>query len=576
MRLQRRGRGLLGEVPAPGGIPLRFPASVPGLAACRMRARGARRGIPAFSAFGDGSARACRVAPGPRGRTLGARLAVRRRHAPPPRARWGPRAMRAARIVSERYRRVSRPRLPCSPVRRRATMALLFQGEVEFLTGGESAGRPPYAAASARARGKGLCARPMSPRTRPVLARRRADPVRTRGQRLKAGWKRQVMVMAEQPSHIHFENTNRWSTRQMVTMALLGAVSAILMFVQIPLIPAATFLTYDPRSCRDGGRARLRPGSGVAVGVVAIVIHALTTGDWVGALMNVVATVCFILPRRSWPGVRALRGGRVAGMATRRRARHGGLGRGEPHHRRVVLVRLGRRHRAPHRAGGHPVQPDQDHPERRPLARGVAGGAHGGTGCRGCGRGWWPMISCRGLRYSYDGAAYALDGLDLDIADGEFVCVLGGNGSGKSTLARHLDALIVPQEGTVAVDGLDTSDPELVYDIRARVGLVFQNPDDQLVATLVEDDVAFGPRTWACRPTRSRATWSARWPRWAWPGSRGARRMRSRAGRSSASPSPACWPCARACWCSTRRRPCSTRAAAAGSCAWCVASTSAG
>ena len=103
------------------------------------------------------------------------------------------------------------------------------------------------------------------------------------------------------------------------------------------------------------------------------------------------------------------------------------------------------------------------------------------------------MISCRGLRYSYDGAAYALDGLDLDIADGEFVCVLGGNGSGKSTLARHLDALIVPQEGTVAVDGLDTSDPELVYDIRARVGLVFQNPDDQLVATLVEDDVAFGP-----------------------------------------------------------------------------------
>ena len=103
------------------------------------------------------------------------------------------------------------------------------------------------------------------------------------------------------------------------------------------------------------------------------------------------------------------------------------------------------------------------------------------------------MISCRGVRFSYDGRTPALDGIDLDIADGEFLCVLGGNGSGKSTLAQHLNALLVPQEGTVTVDGLDTADPEYVYDIRSRVGLVFQNPDDQLVATLVEDDVAFGP-----------------------------------------------------------------------------------
>ena len=103
------------------------------------------------------------------------------------------------------------------------------------------------------------------------------------------------------------------------------------------------------------------------------------------------------------------------------------------------------------------------------------------------------MISCSDVRFSYDGKAPVLDGVSLDIADGEFLCILGGNGSGKSTLAKHLNALLVPDSGHVAVDGLDTVDPQLVYDIRSRVGMVFQNPDDQLVATLVENDVAFGP-----------------------------------------------------------------------------------
>ena len=103
------------------------------------------------------------------------------------------------------------------------------------------------------------------------------------------------------------------------------------------------------------------------------------------------------------------------------------------------------------------------------------------------------MIECRGVSFSYDGAASALDGIDLNIADGEFFCILGGNGSGKSTFAKHLNALLQPDAGTVRVNGMDASDPELVYDIRSTAGMVFQNPDDQLVATLVEDDVAFGP-----------------------------------------------------------------------------------
>lgn len=103
------------------------------------------------------------------------------------------------------------------------------------------------------------------------------------------------------------------------------------------------------------------------------------------------------------------------------------------------------------------------------------------------------MIECRGVSFSYDGAVPALDGVDLNIEDGEFFCILGGNGSGKSTFAKHLNALLQPDAGAVCVNGMDASDPELVYDIRSTAGMVFQNPDDQLVATLVEDDVAFGP-----------------------------------------------------------------------------------
>ena len=104
-----------------------------------------------------------------------------------------------------------------------------------------------------------------------------------------------------------------------------------------------------------------------------------------------------------------------------------------------------------------------------------------------------PIICMRDVSFTYDGEAFALSGASVQIERGEFVCVLGGNGSGKSTLAKHLNALLVPDKGRVEVCGMDTSERQHTYAIRQSAGMVFQNPDDQLVASLVEDDVAFGP-----------------------------------------------------------------------------------
>ncbi|MGN8717485.1 energy-coupling factor transporter ATPase [Ellagibacter isourolithinifaciens] len=104
-----------------------------------------------------------------------------------------------------------------------------------------------------------------------------------------------------------------------------------------------------------------------------------------------------------------------------------------------------------------------------------------------------PIICMRDVSFTYDGEAFALSGANAQIERGEFVCILGGNGSGKSTLAKHLNALLVPDKGRVEVCGMDTSERQHTYAIRQSAGMVFQNPDDQLVASLVEDDVAFGP-----------------------------------------------------------------------------------
>lgn len=103
-------------------------------------------------------------------------------------------------------------------------------------------------------------------------------------------------------------------------------------------------------------------------------------------------------------------------------------------------------------------------------------------------------IRFEAVHFTYPGASQAaLRGLSLALAPGELLAVLGPNGSGKSTLAMLANALRVPGEGTVVVDGLCTSEPADVWDIRSRVGLVMQNPDNQIVGTVVEDDVAFGP-----------------------------------------------------------------------------------
>ena len=104
-----------------------------------------------------------------------------------------------------------------------------------------------------------------------------------------------------------------------------------------------------------------------------------------------------------------------------------------------------------------------------------------------------PIIRVSDVSFTYDGETLALSGTNVRIARGEFVCVLGGNGSGKSTLAKHLNALLVPDKGQVEVCGMDTSERQHTYAIRQSAGMVFQNPDDQLVASIVEDDVAFGP-----------------------------------------------------------------------------------
>ena len=108
-----------------------------------------------------------------------------------------------------------------------------------------------------------------------------------------------------------------------------------------------------------------------------------------------------------------------------------------------------------------------------------------------------PVIETKGLKHVYIDAdnnqVTALDGIDLQIMPGEFVAVIGANGSGKSTLARHFNALLLPSEGCVKVHGMDTLDEDSLWRIRQDTGMVFQNPDNQIVAAIVEEDVAFGP-----------------------------------------------------------------------------------
>ncbi|MEE3468318.1 MAG: energy-coupling factor transporter ATPase [Eubacterium sp.] len=112
------------------------------------------------------------------------------------------------------------------------------------------------------------------------------------------------------------------------------------------------------------------------------------------------------------------------------------------------------------------------------------------------------MIKAENVKYDYIrrddhdevvAVETALNAVSFRIEAGQFIGIMGANGSGKSTLARHLNALLIPEEGTVWVDDIDTSEEEMVFQIRSKVGMIFQNPDNQIVHDIVEDDVAFGP-----------------------------------------------------------------------------------
>lgn len=112
------------------------------------------------------------------------------------------------------------------------------------------------------------------------------------------------------------------------------------------------------------------------------------------------------------------------------------------------------------------------------------------------------MIHSENLVYEYDkrdeegnviGSERAIDGVNIDIPQGSFVAILGHNGSGKSTLAKHMNAILIPTGGTIWVDGMDTKDPDKLWNVRQTAGMVFQNPDNQIIGTVVEEDVGFGP-----------------------------------------------------------------------------------
>ena len=119
------------------------------------------------------------------------------------------------------------------------------------------------------------------------------------------------------------------------------------------------------------------------------------------------------------------------------------------------------------------------------------------------------MVICNELVYKYpqsedEQTKVAIDGLNLEVNKGEFLVVLGHNGSGKSTFAKHVNALLIPTEGEVYVDGLKTSVEDNLWSIRTVAGMVFQNPDNQIVATIVEEDVAFGPENLGVDPKEIR------------------------------------------------------------------------
>ena len=168
------------------------------------------------------------------------------------------------------------------------------------------------------------------------------------------------------------------------------------------------------------------------------------------------------------------------------------------------------------------------------------------------------MIETRDLTYTYPAPERetnppALRDVSVQIEKGSFTVVLGHNGSGKSTFAKHLNAVLLPCGGAVYVDGMDTRDEKLLLEIRRRTGMVFQNPDNQIVANVVEEDVAFGPENLGVPTAEIRRRVDDALA------AVGTHRTCSPAGRSSASPLRVFWPWSRSASCWTRPRLCWTR-----------------
>lgn len=121
------------------------------------------------------------------------------------------------------------------------------------------------------------------------------------------------------------------------------------------------------------------------------------------------------------------------------------------------------------------------------------------------------MIQTDKLVFEYDkrdedgniiGKSRAIDEVDIDVKEGQFIAILGHNGSGKSTFAKHINALLVPTDGTMWVDGRDTKDPNELWNVRQSAGMVFQNPDNQIIGTVVEKMLDLARRIWAYQPTK--------------------------------------------------------------------------
>ena len=182
------------------------------------------------------------------------------------------------------------------------------------------------------------------------------------------------------------------------------------------------------------------------------------------------------------------------------------------------------------------------------------------------------MLSVQNVTFRYDeGAKPALDGITLDVQKGEYVAILGANGCGKSTLAKHFNAILLPESGRVLVEGMPTSDEKNLLALRQKVGMVFQNPDNQIVATVVEEDVAFAAENLGVEPHEMRRRVDEAMQLAGIYAYKDKAPHKLSGGQSSAWPLRACLPCSRIALFWTRPPPCWTPLAASRCCARCTA-----